>query len=291
MQRIAVVVVTYNRLELLKQCIESVRNQIQKPNIIIVVNNGSTDGTLGWLNDQKNIIQIVQENIGGAGGFYTGMKFAYEKNFDWVWCMDDDCTADCNALEFLLKHLKNGSILNSLVLSSQNSENLAFGLYEFKRSNYYKEFKDVNEKEVIESQNFFNGSLFPRKVFKDVGFPSKELFIRGDEFEYFLRITKAGYNVYTITNSIIYHPPEKKIIVNLGIISYEFLFLNSFKRYYHTRNLLLISKNYDLISFKYFFKNFILDIIFIIFSQRKPSILISHIKGFLKGLFTTIKFP
>ena len=46
---VACIVVTFNRLPLLKKCLNSIRNQTNKDFDIIVVNNGSTDGTKEWL--------------------------------------------------------------------------------------------------------------------------------------------------------------------------------------------------------------------------------------------------
>ena len=59
----------------MKICVETVRKQTYKYFNILVVNNGSTDGTKEWLVQQADIITINQENLGGAGGFYTGMKY------------------------------------------------------------------------------------------------------------------------------------------------------------------------------------------------------------------------
>ncbi|RYZ98092.1 MAG: glycosyltransferase, partial [Sphingobacteriaceae bacterium] len=84
------VVVTFNRLDLLKNCITSLKRQTRSLDQIIVVNNGSTDGTEKWLNEQQGLIVIHQENSGGAGGFHRGMKEGYEHNYDWIWVMDDD---------------------------------------------------------------------------------------------------------------------------------------------------------------------------------------------------------
>ena len=75
---VACVVVTYNRLGCLKQCLNALRNQSCQQFDIIVVNNGSTDGTKEFLDSQKDIIVIHQQNLGGAGGFYAGMKYMME---------------------------------------------------------------------------------------------------------------------------------------------------------------------------------------------------------------------
>ncbi|MBI1933772.1 MAG: glycosyltransferase [Ignavibacteriales bacterium] len=81
-EKICAVVVTYNRLKLLQECIEALKNQTIKLDEIIVVNNNSKDGTTEWLDKQKDLTNIHQENLGGAGGFQNGMKEAYIKGFD-----------------------------------------------------------------------------------------------------------------------------------------------------------------------------------------------------------------
>ncbi len=93
---IIAVVVTYNRMELLKRNIRCL--QQNKPiSSIVIVNNGSTDGTTEWLAAQEGLTVINQTNVGGAGGFYTGIQYAYQAGADWIWCMDDDVfpRADC----------------------------------------------------------------------------------------------------------------------------------------------------------------------------------------------------
>ena len=81
---IIVVVVTFNRLELLKRNIECLR--MNKPvSSILVVNNGSTDGTREWLDTQTDLKTVHQENVGGSGGFHTGIEYAYQMGADWIW--------------------------------------------------------------------------------------------------------------------------------------------------------------------------------------------------------------
>ena len=82
MNNIACIVVTYNRLELLKQCINALLHQSFNNFDIIVVNNGSTDGTEKWLKENPQIKFFTQENLGGAGGFHNGIKYAYQSGYD-----------------------------------------------------------------------------------------------------------------------------------------------------------------------------------------------------------------
>ena len=73
MEKVIALVVTYNRQYLLTECITALRNQTRKPDAILVVNNGSTDNTEAWLRRQPDLEFITQANVGGAGGFYTGI--------------------------------------------------------------------------------------------------------------------------------------------------------------------------------------------------------------------------
>ena len=88
--KVLCVVVTYNRLQLLKECIDCLRTQTFKKFDVLVVNNDSTDGTKEWLSEQTDITVINQKNLGGAGGFYTGTKWGYDNGYEWMWLMDDD---------------------------------------------------------------------------------------------------------------------------------------------------------------------------------------------------------
>ena len=98
--RIAAIVVTFNRFELLKKTLERLR-AITRVDKIIVINNGSTDGTTEWLRLQTDLHVVHQENVGGSGGFYTGIRLAHEEGFDWLWCMDDDVFPEDECLEKL----------------------------------------------------------------------------------------------------------------------------------------------------------------------------------------------
>lgn len=84
---VSVIIPTFNRLELLKETIESVRNQTFKDLEIIVVNDGSSDGTAEWLESQSDIRTLSQANSGIATSRNNGAALA---NGGWLSFLDHD---------------------------------------------------------------------------------------------------------------------------------------------------------------------------------------------------------
>ncbi|GAB3894580.1 glycosyltransferase family 2 protein [Spirosoma agri] len=208
METVAAVVVTYNRLTDLIKCIASLRQQTRPLDAIIVINNGSTDGTDVWLAQQTDLSIVSQSNLGGAGGFATGIDTAYKGGYDWLWCMDDDCLAAPDALEALMTSPNIGPcIKNSVSVSNKDSSELAFYVDRPNRS--YRKVADMTPYDLVYGVAFFfNGTLVSAEVVKNVGLPDKKLFIWGDEVEYMTRVQKMGYPVVTVPKSIFYHPPS-----------------------------------------------------------------------------------
>ncbi len=101
MERIAAVVVTYNRKELLLQCVQHLLDQQEADCDVLVVDNASTDGTaqaVEQISSAKLFYRNTGENLGGAGGFHFGMRWAVEEGYDYVWIMDDDALPQPDAL-------------------------------------------------------------------------------------------------------------------------------------------------------------------------------------------------
>ena len=203
------VIVTYNRLGLLQECIGAIKNQSTTPEAIIVINNGSTDGTAAWLEDQKDLVVYNQKNLGGAGGFYRGIKEAYELGYNWIWAMDDDGypAPDCmQQLQACIANQPDVDVWGCIVFDRDEKSNLAF-----QNAALYSKTGELDKSvEFVDNwAPFFNGVLFSKNVIQKFGYPNPSLFIWGDEVDYLLRIVNGGGKIKTTTKAVFYHPKDR----------------------------------------------------------------------------------
>ncbi len=232
MEKVIAVVVTYNRPILLKECITALRNQTRQIDRILVINNGCTDNTEGWLLQQKDITAFTQNNLGSAGGFNTGITMAYEMKYDWIWLMDDDGYPKEDALENLLSNSDEKLCLrNCAVINKEDKKSFVF------KTGKYTTIDEVKVPIINNVAHPFNGTLLHKSIIDKVGLPKKELFIWGDESEYRFRIiTQYKISYYTQSNSIHYHPASTFSFKN------DWDFTNNWKVYFYIRNRIHILK-------------------------------------------------
>ncbi|GAA2036462.1 glycosyltransferase [Pseudokineococcus marinus] len=103
--RVVAVVVTYDRLALLREALPAVLAQDRRVDAVVVVDNASTDGTAAWVRAEHPGADLVElpVNTGGAGGFAAGVARALSAHdAGWVWLLDDDTVPSPTALRELL---------------------------------------------------------------------------------------------------------------------------------------------------------------------------------------------
>lgn len=207
-KKVIAVVVTYNRKELLKECIEALINQNYKSCSVLIVDNNSTDGTREYIDkyiDGKKVIyDNTGKNLGGAGGFNYGVKKAYELGYDYIWIMDDDCIVHKNSLEKLMiedENLQgNYGFLSSKVLWKDGN----ICKMNRQRKSMVGFVRDFKEDIIPIEMATFVSLLFKASVVKEVGLPIKDFFIWTDDLEYTRRIS-LKYKCYLVSNSMVTH--------------------------------------------------------------------------------------
>lgn len=247
MNAVTAVIVTYDRLSLLKACIAALRDQTCTPAAILVVNNASTDGTRAYLDilvsENPGWVQAIHlaENTGGAGGFAEGLKRAMEHGAEWTWMMDDDACPHMTALEELLKvERMPGNIYGSLAVNGK-STSWPTTLLDQRKVVFFAE--DMPAVALVESIPLL-GFFIHRSLVEKIGYPDAGLFIAADDVEYCLRARRAGGDIVIAAKSRIEHPRTQVTEFRIFGLRIAYLSLPPWKRYYDTRNRFLIAKKY-----------------------------------------------
>ena len=239
---VTAVIVTYNRLNLLKEALISVLNQTYSVNHVIIVNNFSNDGTEEYLNeiakDNSTIIPInMSKNIGGAGGFYTGVKEFVKNGDQYVWLMDDDTIPAVNALEELLTAANTVDYNFGYLCSNVRWIDGAPALMNIPNPSS-KWTKFVTDGLVQLKTCSFVSMLVPRSNIIKIGLPIREFFIWGDDLEYSNRLSNLLPS-YFVARSLITHKMTANISVNIVDDKPERIG----RYYYNYRNLFYINRH------------------------------------------------
>ena len=246
MNKIAAVVVTYNRIELLKECLGALEKQ-NYPCDILVVDNASTDETEKYISKIKNkytnlYYKNTGANIGGAGGFNFGMRWSVEAGYEYVWVMDDDCLPYSDALQKLIEadDMLNGKYgwLASAVLWKDGHE-CKMNRVKLKKSFY--EYLEYMQYGIVQAEQATFVSLFLKtKTIREAGLPIKEFFIWGDDIEYTRRISvRMHLPCFIAGRSKVIHAMKENTGSNIAtdirerIDIYKFAFSNDCYLYRH----------------------------------------------------------
>lgn len=204
----SVIVPTYNDLERLIHCIEALENQTLSRHQyeIIVVDNGSSDGTYDTLKKWKGIIAIQEEKRSSYAARNAGIAISKGEVLAFT---DSDCIPASDWLEKGISHLlavfNCGFIGGNIKLFFQDPDHLTpVELYESITGLPQKRY--VNEYHFAATANMFTY----KKVIDKVGIFDSKLKSRGD-FEWGQRVFKAGYNISFAKDSCVLHPARHSL--------------------------------------------------------------------------------
>lgn len=252
---VAIVVVTYNRKDLLIENLKSLKAQTYSDFDIYVIDNASTDGTkdaIAQFVSNNTFYVNTGSNLGGAGGFKYGIKHALQNSsYKYIWIMDDDTIPEQDALESLIHKadILNGEfsylssvvkwidgsacLMNLQIVDSMTTKNL------YALSNGLLQIKQAS----------FVSCLIDCAAINEVGLPISEFFIYGDDVEYTERLGKYKPGFLDV-DSIVIH--KMKTNVNTSIVSCDPERISRYK--FQIRNYVFMAKKNGL---KGIVKNFI----------------------------------
>src|SRR3989344_2180725 len=227
MMKIAVVVLNYYGLQETQSCLRSLR-KIKKNNIeveIIVVDNNSTDGSQITLPKERDIKFMQNEkNLGFSGGNNRGIKYALEKNVDYVLILNNDTVVDENFLVNLVNN-KNADISSPKIYFEKG--------FEFHKDRYTEKQlgeviwyaggnidwqniigKHIGVDEVDNGQfsksrevDFATGAcmLVKREVFEKIGYFDEKYFLYLEDMDFCVKAKKAGFKILFEPKAVVWH--------------------------------------------------------------------------------------
>src|SRR4051812_18181236 len=221
-ERVCAVVVTYNRIELLRECLTALESQTRPIDHVLVIDNASSDGTPDVVRGEHPGAELVElpENRGGAGGFHEGTRRAYDAGYDWLWLMDDDTIPTATALEELLAApaaldgLPRPLVLASRVILPDGS------LHPFNRPPLDQ--RDPSRTMEAVGRGFmpirhasFVSAFVHRDAVSELGLPNGGFFIWVDDVEFTARVLRehAGY---AVPSSVVVHKSSTRGAVHSG---------------------------------------------------------------------------
>jgi hypothetical protein len=214
---LSIIIVSFNTKDLLKRCLESLPSFLE----IIVVDNGSTDGTILMLKkikESKNKkIKIIEnkENVGFARAVNQGLKQA---EGEYLLLLNSDIFVKGNALEKLINFAKEqsqiGVVGGKLINPDGSLQGSCFYLptisrivreFWFNGSSFLNKYAPLGKKPVEVEAIIGAVFLIPKKVLRKVGFFDERYFMYFEDLDYCRRVRKNGFKVYYLPEAEFIH--------------------------------------------------------------------------------------
>jgi GT2 family glycosyltransferase len=218
--RVTAVVVTYNRKDLLLECLAALARQTRPLERVVLVDNASTDGTVeaveasGVADGLALDLVALRRNGGGSEGFHYGVREALAggEDPDWLWLMDDDCEPADDALERLLATPAAGDpAVGALVPAVRDPEDRLLPMHRGRITARWVRAPmqaagagEYARDEVDLDFASFVGPLFRASAARAMGPPLREAFIRFEDLEYAARLRPHG-QMRLVPASVVVH--------------------------------------------------------------------------------------
>lgn len=254
-----IVVCNYNKKDYILDCIQSILDS-EGSFDLYVVDNASDDGSASAIREKYgNRVILIEnkENLGGSGGFNTGLRYAMDKGYQYLMCVDNDVRFDKkNIVELagFLKRHKETAVAGSKVLFMDDPGRIQtmgaiidYSKYGVKDLYHYS-IDDGSIMEEVYCDYVPACSLMVKtEALLKVGLMPEENFIYYDDMDWGVRFNLAGYKVAAVPSAKVWHKGGGKVSST------------TFNKYYMFRNRICFFMKYLKDEEKENFARYILD--------------------------------
>jgi GT2 family glycosyltransferase len=250
---IAVILVNWNSYDVTRDCLDSLR-KVQYPNYkVIVVDNGSVDGSGQRLQTEypEIVVLYTGKNLGFTGGNNTGFRFSIENGFDYSMMLNNDTFVEPDFLGHLVKQMEEnrniGAIQPRIYLHPNRSLLWNGGSYYNRLLGfaYTKGESREAKKEhlVLKKVDWVTGCAFfvRNSILQDIGLLAENMFIYSEDVDLSFRIREKGYDLFYEPASVVYHIAGSS---NKNKVKGREGYLNPIVHYLNQRNRIWLLKRY-----------------------------------------------
>lgn len=236
MKSIGIVVCNYNKQDDVTNAVRSILLSTIEDFDVYVVDNASTDESVRLLDDEfgeKIIILQNTENLGGSGGFNTGLREAMKYEYEYIMCVDNDVFFDPDAIRqlwlFLQEHKEVGMAGSCVYFMSDPDKIWNFGgridFEHYVQKDLYRNDTEAGVPDYHFCDYVPACALMVRtEALKKTGLMPEDNFIYWDDMEWGYRFNQAGFKVAAVKAAKVWHKVGGR---NAG---------NTFIHYYMWRN-------------------------------------------------------
>ncbi len=214
--RAAVVVLTWNRREDVLACLDSLRDDLGPGDAVLVVDNGSSDGTEAAVRQRHPGVELLQAgaNLGFAAGNNLGIRRALERGFEWVLLLNDDTLVPKGTLDALVGYLADrpevGVVQPLLVRAADpgvidsSGQQLTRGGGAFDRQMGRPAGEAPSEAGPVFGA-CAAASLFRARVLREAGLFDEGFFALHEEMDLMFRVRSLGFDVHLLPSVRVLH--------------------------------------------------------------------------------------
>ncbi len=241
---VSIVIVNWNRYEDTAVCLESLQKLSYPQYSIVVVDNGSSDGSEARLRQNYPLHTILQagQNLGLAGGSNLGIRHSLDQGADHVLLLNNDTVVSKDAVSELVKLMDSdpgiGLAAGKIYFMDPPGRVWSYGGCFNVDNGSARHFRSEQEARLPLEEPLFSYLpacllMIRRKCIDDVGLLTDKYFHLGEDVEYCIRAQKKGWKTALTPRAVIYHK---------GSASMEHL--SPVYNYYEQRNRLYIVNEY-----------------------------------------------
>ncbi len=212
---VATVIVNWNKEQDILNCLRRVYRSSIQPQEIIVVDNASTDASVSKIRYHFPDVTILEQetNLGGTGGFNTGIRYALSQNYDFIWCLDNDALPARHFLRHALAAFEDeqiGMVGAQILDIAHPTQTVELGAY----INWHTQGTRANfraKPRVKPKQSFAVDyvpvccALIRSQAIQTVGLMDTAYFLHWDDMDWGWRFNQAGYKVIASASALAWH--------------------------------------------------------------------------------------